>query len=124
MRNLLNTPYKQKASKGSLLTMASLRPMRTKNPNACHNTSVTKEPRRPPILPPSLVSLCMWSERVIGASLDVWSMFPTQMQIDAVISLIDVDVCGGKVLLIVKTGALVSGMVAGTVGALVGSFVD
>ena len=27
------------------------------------------------------------------------------MQIDAVISLIDVDVCGGKVLLIVKTGA-------------------
>jgi hypothetical protein len=51
-------------------------------------------------------------------------MFPTQMQIDAVISLIDVDVCGGKVLLIVKTGALVSGTVAGTVGALVGSFVD
>ena len=79
---------------------------------------------RPPILPPSSALLRTWSERVIGASLDVWSMFPTQMQIDAVISLIDVDVCGGKVVLIVKTGTLVSGIVAGTVGALVGSFVD
>ena len=74
--------------------------------------------------PPSSALLRTWSERVIGASLDVWSMFPTQMQIDAVISLIDVDVCGGKVVLIVKTSALVSGTVAGTVGALVGSFVD
>jgi superfamily II DNA or RNA helicase len=49
--------------------------------------------------------LCTWSERVVGALLDVWSMFPTQMQIDAVTSLVDVDVFGGKLLLIVKTGA-------------------
>jgi superfamily II DNA helicase RecQ len=47
----------------------------------------------------------MWSECVVGASLDVWSMFPTQMQINAVTSIVDVDVCGGRLLLIVKTGA-------------------
>eukprot|EP00978_Attheya_sp_CCMP212_P044647 scaffold317233_cov46-Attheya_sp.AAC.3 len=35
-----------------------------------------------------------WSERVVGTSLDVWSMFPTQIQIDTVTRLVvDVDVC-------------------------------
>ena len=84
--------------------MASSTPTRTNNPNTCHNTSVPEDPS-PPLPPPSSALLRTWSERVVGASLDVWSMFPTQMQIDAVISLIDVDVCGGKVLLIVKTRA-------------------
>ncbi len=46
-------------------------------------------------------------------------MFPTQMQIDAVISLIDVDVCGGKVLLIVKTGAGKSHVMR-TTGVMIG----
>eukprot|EP00978_Attheya_sp_CCMP212_P021104 scaffold61255_cov47-Attheya_sp.AAC.1 len=62
-------------------------------------------PRFPPLPPPSLSLLRTWLERVVGASLDVWSMFPTQMQINAVTSLVDVDVCGGKLLYIVKTGA-------------------
>eukprot|EP00978_Attheya_sp_CCMP212_P038244 scaffold187843_cov24-Attheya_sp.AAC.1 len=62
-------------------------------------------PRFPPLPPPSLSLLRMWPERVVGASLDVWSMFPTQMQIDAVTSIVDVDVCGGKLLYIMKTGA-------------------
>eukprot|EP00978_Attheya_sp_CCMP212_P007492 scaffold17330_cov64-Attheya_sp.AAC.3 len=47
------------------------------------------------------------SERIVGALLDVWSMHPNEMQIHAVTSLVDIDVsvCGGKVLLVVKTGA-------------------
>jgi hypothetical protein len=46
-------------------------------------------------------------------------MFPTQMQIDAVTSLVDVDVCGGKLLLIVKTGAGKSHVMR-TTGVLLG----
>ncbi len=46
-------------------------------------------------------------------------MFPTQMQIDAVTSLVDVDVCGGKLLLIVKTGASKSHVMR-TTGVLLG----
>eukprot|EP00978_Attheya_sp_CCMP212_P042269 scaffold255027_cov54-Attheya_sp.AAC.1 len=72
-------------------------------------------PRSTPIPPPSLSLLRTWSERVVGASLDVWSsfsllhtwsdrvvgasldvwsMFPTQIQINTVTRLVvDVDVC-------------------------------
>eukprot|EP00978_Attheya_sp_CCMP212_P004180 scaffold9057_cov33-Attheya_sp.AAC.2 len=39
-------------------------------------------PRSPTISLPSLLLLRTWLERVVGALLDVWSMFPTQMQID------------------------------------------
>jgi superfamily II DNA helicase RecQ len=98
--------------------MDSSTPARTNNPNTCHNTSVPHDPSTP-VLPPSSALLRTWSERVVGASLDVWSMFPTQMQIDAVISLIDVDVCGGKVLLIVKTGAGKSHVMR-TTGVMIG----
>jgi superfamily II DNA or RNA helicase len=76
-------------------------------------------PRSPPLPQSSLALLRTWSERVVGASLDVWSMFPTQMQIDAVTSLVDVDVCGGKLLLIVKTGAGKSHVMR-TTGVLLG----
>eukprot|EP00978_Attheya_sp_CCMP212_P040294 scaffold218390_cov51-Attheya_sp.AAC.1 len=38
-------------------------------------------PRSSPIPLPSLLLLRTWPERVVGASLDMWSMFPTQMQI-------------------------------------------
>eukprot|EP00978_Attheya_sp_CCMP212_P018367 scaffold50167_cov51-Attheya_sp.AAC.4 len=85
--------------------MDSLPPMPT--PNTTSDTLTRIDiPQSPPLPPPSLSLLRTWPERVVGASLDVWSMFPTQMQIDgAVTSLVDVDVCGGKLLLIVKTGA-------------------
>eukprot|EP00978_Attheya_sp_CCMP212_P020693 scaffold59538_cov59-Attheya_sp.AAC.2 len=73
---------------------------------------------------PSPLLLCTWSEHVIGASLDVWSMHPNKMQIWAVTSLVDidvdVDVCGGKVLLVVKTGTGKSHHVMRTTGVLLG----
>jgi hypothetical protein len=31
-------------------------------------------------------------------------MYPTDMQVKAITSLIDIDVCGGKLLIVVKTG--------------------
>jgi hypothetical protein len=85
--------------------MAFSMPKRTTN-NTCQNTSDSDELRPPPTLPPPSALLRTWSEHAIGTLLDVWSMLPTyEMQIDAVISLIDVNVCGEKVLLIVNTGA-------------------
>eukprot|EP00978_Attheya_sp_CCMP212_P011280 scaffold27739_cov60-Attheya_sp.AAC.1 len=76
-------------------------------------------PRSPPLAPPSLSLLRTWPECVAGTSLGVWSMFPTQMQIDAVTSLVDVDMCGGKLLLIVKTGTGKSHVIR-TTGILLG----
>eukprot|EP00978_Attheya_sp_CCMP212_P040196 scaffold216836_cov52-Attheya_sp.AAC.1 len=84
--------------------MDSSPPMLTTNTTSDTLTRIDHIPRSPPILPPSLSLLRTWLERVVGASLDVWSMFPTQMQIDAVTSIVDVGMCGGKLLLIVKTG--------------------
>eukprot|EP00978_Attheya_sp_CCMP212_P019473 scaffold54581_cov20-Attheya_sp.AAC.1 len=93
-----------KASTNSPTTMDYLLPMPT--PNTTLDTLTRIDiPQSPPIPPHSLSLIRTWSERVVGASLDVWSMFPTQMKINAVTSLVNVDVCGGKLLLIVKTGA-------------------
>eukprot|EP00978_Attheya_sp_CCMP212_P022958 scaffold69443_cov58-Attheya_sp.AAC.1 len=50
---------------------------------------------------------------------DVWSMHPKEMQIPALTSLVDVDVSGGKVLLVVKTGAGKSHVMR-TTGVLLG----
>eukprot|EP00978_Attheya_sp_CCMP212_P029520 scaffold105105_cov62-Attheya_sp.AAC.1 len=44
-------------------------------------------------------------ERIIGASLDVWSMYPSKMQINAIAAIVDIDVSHGKVLLLAKTGS-------------------
>eukprot|EP00978_Attheya_sp_CCMP212_P038112 scaffold185606_cov35-Attheya_sp.AAC.1 len=61
-----------KASNNSPTTMDSLLPLATTN-----TTSDTLPrldiPQLPPIPPPSLSLLHTWSERVVGASLDVWS---------------------------------------------------
>eukprot|EP00978_Attheya_sp_CCMP212_P009762 scaffold23249_cov40-Attheya_sp.AAC.1 len=93
-----------KASTNSLTTMDSLLPMPTSNTTLDTLTRIDI-PQSPPIPPRSLSLIRTWPERVVGASLGVWSMFPTQMKINAVTSLVNVDVCGGKLLLIVKTGA-------------------
>ena len=84
--------------------MASSTPMATP-----HGSSTTADAPHP--MPPtatdsiSQVFFRTWSERVVAASIDVWSMYPTDMQVKAITSLIDIDVCGGKLLLVVKTGA-------------------
>eukprot|EP00978_Attheya_sp_CCMP212_P004762 scaffold10460_cov29-Attheya_sp.AAC.2 len=98
--------------------MDSLPPMPTTN-NTSNTVTRLEVPHTPLLPPPSLSLRRTWPERVVGASLDVWSMFPTQMQIDAVTSLVDVDVCGGKLLLIVKTGAGKSHVMR-TTGVLLG----
>eukprot|EP00978_Attheya_sp_CCMP212_P039705 scaffold208925_cov31-Attheya_sp.AAC.1 len=98
--------------------MDSSPPMPTTN-NTSDTVTRLEVPHTPLLQQPSLSLLRTWPERVVGASLDVWSMFPTQMQIDAVTSLVDVDVCGGKLLLIVKTGAGKSHVMR-TTGVLLG----
>jgi superfamily II DNA helicase RecQ len=84
--------------------MASSTP--TTTPHASYTPAQLPHPTPPTATDRiSQVLLRTWSERVVAASLDVWSMYPTDMQIQAVTSLINVDVCGGKLLLVVKTGA-------------------
>ena len=39
-------------------------------------------------------------ERIIAASLDVWSMYPSKMQINAIAAIVDIDISCGKVLLL------------------------
>eukprot|EP00978_Attheya_sp_CCMP212_P028884 scaffold100970_cov45-Attheya_sp.AAC.3 len=51
------------------------------------------------------VFLRTFPERIIAASLDVWSMYPSKMQINAIAAIVDIDVSRGKVLLVAKTGS-------------------
>eukprot|EP00978_Attheya_sp_CCMP212_P023421 scaffold71688_cov32-Attheya_sp.AAC.1 len=44
-------------------------------------------------------------ERIIVASLDVWSIYPSKMQINAIAAIVDIDISRGKVLLVAKTGS-------------------
>ena len=44
-------------------------------------------------------------ERIIAASLDVWSMYPSKMQINAIAAIVAIDISYGKVLLLAKTGS-------------------
>ena len=84
--------------------MASSTP--TATPHGSSTTADTLHPTTPPTTTDSIsqVFFRTWSERVVAASIDVWSMYPTDMQVNAITSLIDIDVCGGKLLIVVKTG--------------------
>ncbi len=83
----------------------------SKTPTATQDgSSTTADTPRHPTPPTGADSISQvffrtWSERVVAASIDVWSMYPTDMQVKAITSLIDIDVCGGKLLLVAKTGA-------------------
>eukprot|EP00978_Attheya_sp_CCMP212_P031526 scaffold119470_cov29-Attheya_sp.AAC.2 len=44
-------------------------------------------------------------ERIIAASLDVWSMYPSKMQSNAIAVIVDIGISRGKVLLVAKTGS-------------------
>jgi hypothetical protein len=58
-------------------------------------------------------------ERIIAASLDVWSMYPSKMQINAIAAIVDIDISCGKVLLVAKTGSGKSHVMR-TVGIMLG----
>eukprot|EP00978_Attheya_sp_CCMP212_P011980 scaffold29690_cov59-Attheya_sp.AAC.7 len=51
------------------------------------------------------VFLRTFLERIIAASLDVWSMYPSKMQINVIADIVDIDISRGKVLLVAKTGS-------------------
>eukprot|EP00978_Attheya_sp_CCMP212_P033684 scaffold137184_cov45-Attheya_sp.AAC.3 len=84
--------------------------MAPSTPTTTPHRSTTATHHAYPMLPtatdiPSQALFRTWSERVVAASLDVWSMYPTDMQVQAISSLNNIDVCGGKILLVAKTGA-------------------
>eukprot|EP00978_Attheya_sp_CCMP212_P018332 scaffold50020_cov101-Attheya_sp.AAC.1 len=84
--------------------------MASSTPTMTPHGSTTAMNHAHPMLPtatdiPSQALFRTWSEHVVAASLDVWSMYPTDMQVQAISCLINIDVCGGKILLVAKTGA-------------------